>query len=111
MLGSCDCAQVRDWNVPKLVCTSTSTGPQQQLSTAAASLIIVALCLGPATSHQPPATSHTPTVSLLAGACGARPLVPRHYAGPPRDHVFTAQQSTAARLWSLDNEGAFGLFP
>ena len=58
MLGSCECAQVRDWNVPKLVCTSTSTstGPQQQLSTAAASLIIVALCLGPATSHQPPAT-------------------------------------------------------
>ena len=68
----CGGAQVRDWNVPKLVCTSTSTststGPQQQLSTAAASLIIVTRCLGPATSH-------TPTVSLLlAGACGASSL-------------------------------------
>ena len=74
MLGSCDCAQVRDWNVPKLVCTSTSTGPQQQLSTAAASLIIVALCLGPATSHQPHTNSFPAGWCLWSPATSASSL-------------------------------------
>ena len=47
---------------------------------------------GPGPSHQPPATHQQ------FPCCWLVPVEPRHYAGPPRDHVFTAQQSTAARL-------------
>ena len=53
----------------------------------------------------PGAWAQPPATHQQFPCCWLLPVEPRHYAGPPRDHVFTAQQSAAGTLWSLDNEG------